>query len=162
MDHCSSLLIKINMHLIQSRVTFFIFSFIAFLNLPLSKAGPMKLEKNDRVVLLGNGLGSRMMEFGFFESDIHERYPNHNLVIRNMCDEGNTPGFRPHSGRPSPWAFSGAEKFYSPLSKAKDRWGSGHVGVGDYPSPDEWLEQIKPDKIIAFLDLMNLFAVLMD
>lgn len=145
------------MHLIQSRVTFFIFSFIAFLNLPLSKAGPMKLEKNDRVVLLGNGLGSRMMEFGFFESDIHERYPNHNLVIRNMCDEGNTPGFRPHSGRPSPWAFSGAEKFYSPLSKAKDRWGSGHVGVGDYPSPDEWLEQIKPDKIIAFFGFNESF-----
>lgn len=120
-------------------------------------AAPVEVEKNERIVLLGNGLGSRMMQFGFFESEIHERFTNHNLVIRNMCDEGNTPGFRPHSGRPSPWAFPGAEKFQPPLSKARDRWGSGHVGVGDYQSPDDWLEQIKPDKIIAFFGFNESF-----
>ncbi|MFT5857307.1 MAG: mono/diheme cytochrome c family protein/glucose/arabinose dehydrogenase, partial [Verrucomicrobiales bacterium] len=70
--------------------------------------------------------------------------------IRNLCDDGNTPGFRPHSARPSPWAFPGAEKHYPPLSGAKDRWGSGHAGNGRLDSPDQWLTRLKPDVIVAF------------
>lgn len=108
------------------------------------------LKKDSRIVLLGNGLGSRMMQFGIFESSLHILHSEKNLFIRNICDEGNTPGFRPHSGRPSPWAFPGAEKFHPPLSKAQDRWGSGHTGSGSMPTPDEWLTQLKPDIIIAF------------
>ena len=115
-----------------------------------SQAAPFKLEKDSRIVLLGNGLGSRMMQSGRFEASLHVLHPEKHLFIRNMCDEGNTPGFRPHSGRPSPWAFPGAEKFHPPLSKAKDRWGSGNTGTGSMPTPDEWLTQLKPDIIIAF------------
>lgn len=112
--------------------------------------GSPQMKKGTRIVLVGNGLGSRMMEFGHFETETHLRFPNSDLVIRNMCDEGNTPGFRPHSGRPSPWAFPGAEKFHPPLSKAKDRWGSGQTGIGDYDSPDGWLRKLQPDRIIGF------------
>ncbi len=113
-------------------------------------ATPFEFKKGSRVVLLGNGLGSRMMQFGSFETLLHLQHPEKNLFIRNMCDEGNTPGFRPHSARSNPWAFPGAEKFHPPLSKAKDRWGSGHTGTGSMPTPDEWLTQLKPDIIIAF------------
>jgi len=120
-------------------------------------AEPFQLKKDSRIVLLGNGLGSRMMQFGTFETRLHLQHPEKNLVIRNMCDEGNTPGFRPHSGRPSPWAFPGAEKFHPPLSKATDRWGSGHTGNGSMPSPDEWLTQLKPDIIIAFFGFNESF-----
>ena len=49
-----------------------------------------------------------------------------------------------------PGAFPGAEKFYPERSKAKDRWGSGQVGMGDYESPDQWLARLKPDAIVAF------------
>lgn len=108
------------------------------------------IERGMNVVLLGNGLGSRMMEFGYFEAEVQSRYPDYQLIIRNMCDEGNTPGFRPHSGRPSPWAFPGAEQFHPPLSAAKDRWGSGHSGQGDYETPDQWLSRLNADLIIAF------------
>jgi mono/diheme cytochrome c family protein/glucose/arabinose dehydrogenase len=118
--------------------------------LPCTAAEPLKLEKDSRLVLLGNGLGSRMMNFGFFETEIQRRHPGDQIFIRNMCDEGNTPGFRPHSGRPSPWAFPGAEKYYPPLSEAKDTWGSGHTGYGTFESPDEWLTRLKPDTIVAF------------
>ena len=118
---------------------------------PLSAtATPLELKKGSRVVLLGNGLGSRIMQFSSFETLLHLQHPEKNLFIRNMCDEGNTPGFRPHSARSNPWAFPGAEKFHPPLSKAKDRWGSGHTGTGSMPTPDEWLTQLKPDIIIAF------------
>lgn len=113
-------------------------------------AAPIELEKDSRIVLIGNGLGSRMMQFGLFETNLHLQHPEKNLFIRNMCDEGDTPGFRPHSARPSPWAFPGAEKFHPPLSTAKDTWGSGHTGSGSMPTPDEWLADLKPDILIAF------------
>jgi len=116
----------------------------------------LKLEKNTHLVLLGNGLGSRMMLFGHFETEVQRRHAGQRIFIRNMCDEGNTPGFRPHSGRKDPWAFPGAEK-YRQLSKAKDRWGSGHVGNGFFQKPDEWLTRLKADVIVAFFGFNESF-----
>ena len=74
-------------------------------------SAPPELKPDARIVLLGNGLGSRMMNYGHFETEMHRRFPSHRLFIRNICDEGDTPGYRPHSGRANPWAFDGAEKF---------------------------------------------------
>ena len=126
--------------------------------LPLSVlAKPLDLPSNSRIVFIGGGLGARMANFDHFETELHSRYPKHQLFIRNMCDEGNTPGFRPHSARKSPWAFPGAEKF-RPLSDARDRWGSGNVGNGFYKSPDEWLTTLKPDLIIGFFGYTESFG----
>lgn len=126
--------------------------------LPLSVlAKPLDLPSNSHIVLIGGGLGARMANFDHFETELHSRYPEHQLFIRNMCDEGNTPGFRPHSARKSPWAFPGAEKF-RPLSNARDRWGSGNVGNGFYKSPDEWLATLKPDLIIGFFGYCESFG----
>ena len=113
-------------------------------------AEKLELREGSSVVILGNGLGSRMTRYGLFETEVFRRHPDRRLVIRNMADEGNTPGFRPHSGRSSPWGFPGAEKYYPPLSDAKDRWGSGHAGHGTYDSPDAWLTRLKADVIVAF------------
>jgi hypothetical protein len=84
-----------------------------------------------------------MMNFGHFETEMHIRYPDSLLVIRNMSDPGNRPGFRPHSSRNSPWAFPGAERFYSEL--ATDSGSEGH-----FETPDEWLTRLQTDIIIAF------------
>ncbi|MCH1507053.1 MAG: SGNH/GDSL hydrolase family protein, partial [Verrucomicrobiales bacterium] len=119
---------------------------------------PIPLKKDARIAIVGNGLGSRMLAYGHFETALHLRHPTLHLVIRNLCDEGNTPGFRPHSARRSPWAFPGAEAFHPPVSKAKDRWGSGHVGVGGYDSPDTWLKRIRPSLMIAFFGFNESFA----
>ena len=73
----------------------------------------LTIDEGARVVLIGGNLCSRMMSFGHFETELQLRHPDARLFIRNMCDGGNTPGFRPHSGRPSPWAFPGAEAFQS-------------------------------------------------
>jgi mono/diheme cytochrome c family protein/glucose/arabinose dehydrogenase len=113
-------------------------------------ASPLKLEKGSRIALIGGGMGSRMMQFGKFETLLHLGNPDKELVIRNLCDEGDTPGFRPHSARSNPWAFPGADKFHPPLSKAKDRWGSGNVGTGSMPTQEEWLKRMKADIVIAF------------
>lgn len=108
-----------------------------------SSAPPLEIGEESRIVLLGNNLGSRMMNFGHFETEMHLRYPDHELFIRNMSDPGNTPGFRPHSSRNTPWAFPGAEEFQTEL--ATNSGSEGH-----YPYPDEWLEMLRPDVIIAF------------
>src|SRR5690554_1555418 len=103
----------------------------------------LKINKGSRIFLIGNNLPSRMMNYGYFETEMHLRYPDSLLFIRNMGDGGNTPGFRPHSGRNSPWAFPGAEKFQTELAK---RSGSeGHL-----ETEDEWLKRLQADIIIAF------------
>ena len=132
-----------------------IFLAVIALLMPLLPAAEIKLEKNSRVVLLGGGLGSRMLHYGHFETEMHRRYPEHQLVIRNLCDEGDTPAFRPNAGRKSPWAFPGGEKFRN-LVEAKDNWG-GNSGEGLYPEPDAWLKQCKPDIIVAFFGFNESF-----
>lgn len=101
------------------------------------------LKKESRIILIGNNLGSRMMNYGHFETELHLRYPDSLLYIRNMCDPGDTPGFRPHAGRKNPWAFPGAEKFQTEL--ATNSGSEGH-----FESPDEWLSRHETDIIIAF------------
>ena len=74
-----------------------------------SESSYLQPQKDQHILLIGNNLGSRMMNFGHFETEMHMRYPDSALFIRNMCDGGDTPGFRPHSGRKSPWAFPAEE-----------------------------------------------------
>jgi len=121
--------------------------FIFFGGLFLSRCSnpdaTLKLSKDSRILLIGNNLGSRMMNYGYFETEMQVRYPDSLLFIRNMCDGGDTPGFRPHAGRVSPWAFPGAEKFQTEL--AHNSGSEGH-----FETPDQWLTRLKADIIIAF------------
>jgi hypothetical protein len=103
----------------------------------------LKIKKGSHIILIGNNLGSRMMNFGHFETEMHLRYPDSLLYIRNMCDGGNTPGFRPHASRNSPWAFPGAEKFQTELANYSD-------SQGQFETEDQWLTRLKADIIVAF------------
>lgn len=105
--------------------------------------GRIPVKENMRIVLIGNNLGSRMMNYGYFETEMHIRYPDKKLFIRNMCDPGNTPGFRPHSSRNSPWAFPGADKFQNQNANP-----SG--SIGHFPTEDEWITSLGADVLIAF------------
>jgi len=96
------------------------------LRAPAQAADPFKLEKDAHVVLLGNGLGSRMTPFGHFETELQLRYPEQHLLVRNMCDEANTPSFRPHSARKNQLGFPGADKFALPYCDGKIAGGEGH------------------------------------
>ncbi|PHI19357.1 dehydrogenase [Lewinellaceae bacterium SD302] len=107
-------------------------------------------EPGERIVLLGDNLCSRMQAFGHFETELHLRFPNQELFVRNMCDGGNTPGFRPRSGRATPWAFPGAEDFHPDRQRFHSE---GHL-----ETPDEWLTRLAPDHIIAFFGGASSFA----
>ena len=103
----------------------------------------IQLHKDAHISLIGNNLGSRMMNYGYFETNLHLRFPDSSLYIRNMCDGGNTPSFRSHSGRNEPWAFEGGEKFQTELANRSNP-------VGHFESPDEWLSRHKTDILLAF------------
>jgi len=103
----------------------------------------LDLQKNDRIVLIGNNLASRMMNYGHFETEMHLRYPDSTLYIRNMADGGNTAGFRPHASRNSPWAFPGAEEFHPKLAHKPS-------SQGHFETEDEWLKRLQADIILAF------------
>lgn len=121
------------------RLLFYVFALVSGLSAaPLLKAPA----SGERIVMIGNGLGERMLDHPYFEADLHLRFPEKNLVVRNLCHPGDTAGFRPHPSRKSQWAFPGAEKF-RPENKP-------HSGEGHYPSPDQWLTDLKSDTLLAF------------
>ncbi len=101
-----------------------------------------KPSAGERVVFLGNGLAERDVYYSWLETELHLRFPQEQLLVRNMGRPGDTPGFRPHPSRVSQWAFPGAEKFHPELSS--------HNGKGVYSTPDQWLTHLKADTIVAF------------
>ena len=101
-------------------------------------------------MLIGGNLGSRMINYDYFETQLHSRYPDNLLTVRNMCDGGDTPGFRPHSARFTPWAFPGAERFQSEYAKNSN-------SEGHFEYPDQWLTRLKADVILAFFGFSESF-----
>jgi mono/diheme cytochrome c family protein/glucose/arabinose dehydrogenase len=128
-------------------ITLTTFVIMAFLP-PNSKK--IKLQKGSHISLIGGNLGSRMIHYGHFEAELNLRFPEHQLTVRNLCDGGDTPGFRPHAGRNTPWAFAGAEKFQKEL--AKD---SHSEGFFEYP--DQWLTRLNTDIVIAMFGFSESF-----
>ena len=112
--------------------------------------------KGASIALVGGGQGERLLRHPYFEAELQRRFAGRELVIRNLCDDGDTPGYRDHSGRNSPFAYPEAAKLY-PLSKAKDFWGSGHAGVGFAQSADEWLKGLKTDILLAWFGYAESF-----
>ena len=106
---------------------------------PQSIAPPSLGEK---VVFIGNGLAERDIYYSHLETELYLRFPDKNLIIRNMGRPGDTPGFRPHPSRISQWAFPGADRFHPDKTK--------HSGQGFFPTPDQWLTHLKADTIVAF------------
>ncbi|HUF61378.1 MAG TPA: PVC-type heme-binding CxxCH protein, partial [Verrucomicrobiales bacterium] len=110
---------------------------------------PFEPALGERIVFLGNGLAERDLYFHHLETELHLRFPEHELVARNMGRSGDTAGFRPHPSRESQWAFPGAERFHPDLSQ--------HLGEGFFPSPDEWLTLLEADVIVAFFGFNESF-----
>ncbi len=90
------------------------------------------------------------MEFGGLETELHLRYPDSTLLIRNLCDPGDTPGFRPRSGTNDPWAFPGAEQF-------QDEYATNSGSEGFFEKPDQWLTRLKADVVIGFFGFNESF-----
>lgn len=106
-------------------------------------------ELGERIVFIGNGLAERDGYYHRLETELHLRFPDQKLFVRNMGRVGDTPGFRPHPSRPTQWAFPGADKFHPELKV--------HHGKGFFPTPDQWLTFLKADTIVAFFGFNESF-----
>ncbi|MCK0136030.1 PVC-type heme-binding CxxCH protein [Arenibacter sp. S6351L] len=150
-----------NLDVVQSKMIVAII-ILALASCSTKNSGPtLKLAKNSRIVLIGNNLGSRMMEYGHFETEMQLRYPDSLLYMRNMCDGGNTPGFRPHPSRKSPWAFPGAENFAQESIVEHFEVSTGWLKTaseGHFETPDQWLTRLRADIIVALFGYSESFA----
>lgn len=74
----------------------------------LCAAPPTKLElrTGDHIALIGNALPDRMQHTGYFETLVHARFPEHQLVFRNLAASGDEVVIRHRSenfGSPDDW-----------------------------------------------------------
>ncbi len=66
----------------------------------------LKLEKGDHIAIIGNTLADRLQHYGHLEATLHNRFPEHNLVVRDLGFSGDTLNDRPRSenfGTPDEW-----------------------------------------------------------
>src|SRR6059058_980413 len=80
----------------------------------------LKLEKGDHVALVGNTLADRMQHFGWMETLVYSRFPDQELVFRDL-------------------GFSGDEVDF----KKRER-------NDNFGTPDEWLTRVKADVVFGF------------
>ncbi|MEM7235433.1 MAG: SGNH/GDSL hydrolase family protein, partial [Planctomycetota bacterium] len=56
----------------------------------VNRKGDRVIRRGDRVVWIGNTLAERMQYYGEVESRLHARYPQHELVVRNLSWSADT------------------------------------------------------------------------
>ena len=82
---------------------------LAVLAAPLALAAPptkLELRPGDHIALVGNSFPDRMQHSGHFESLVHAKFPEHQLVFRNLAAAGDEVVLRHRSenfGSPDEW-----------------------------------------------------------
>ncbi|MBT4796716.1 MAG: hypothetical protein HON81_00195, partial [Verrucomicrobia bacterium] len=67
----------------------------AFFSASPTEATSLEIRRGDHVVWIGNTFAERMQYFGEIESRLHARYPEHDLVVRNLAWSADTVSLRP-------------------------------------------------------------------
>ncbi len=62
---------------------------------PVVTTLPLQLRQGERIALVGNTLIDRSHLFGYFETMLHQRYPDHQLIVRNLAWAADTPDLQP-------------------------------------------------------------------
>lgn len=73
------------------------FCWMAALTAVAADAPSLKLEKGDRVIIVGNTFAERMQYFGNFEALLQSRFPELELVVRNLGWSADEISLRPRS-----------------------------------------------------------------
>ena len=60
-------------------------------------AAAVELKSGDHICLVGNGLGEALQHNNDWETLLHTRFPQHQLVVRNLCFPADEPYLRPRS-----------------------------------------------------------------
>ena len=65
--------------------------FLVLFGLTPSVSAELLLQPGDRICLVGNELGERMQHHNYWETLLHQSFPEHQLVVRNLCFPGDEP-----------------------------------------------------------------------
>jgi len=107
-----------------------------------SSASPaLTLQRYDHIALVGNALADRMQHFGHLESLIHARYPQMDLVFRNLAVPGDE-----------------VAGFESDPNSKKDPRNIYRQRSSNFGTSDEWLTKAKADVVLAFYGYNESFA----
>ncbi len=103
-----------------------------FVSCALYAAAPRALEirEGDTICLVGNTLAERMQHVNYWETLLHQHYPKHRLVVRNLAWPADEVALRPRAegfGEPEQHlAFSKADvswRFSDSMNRLPDRQG---------------------------------------
>jgi len=102
---------------------------------PAATALPLQLQPGDHIAFIGNGLADRMQHYGGLETLIVAKFPNYDLVFRNLGFSGDEIG-----------GFLNQPTAY--LRNRSENFGSN----------DDWLARVKADVVFAFFGFNESFA----
>ena len=60
-----------------------------------AQSPPLELRKGDHIVFLGNTMAERLQQFNYFETMLMARFPDLDLVVRNLGWSGDTITLQP-------------------------------------------------------------------
>lgn len=103
----------------------------------------LDVKKGDHIAVIGNTLADRMQHSGHLEAMLHYRFPEHNLVVRDLGFSGDTLTERPRSdnfGSPDQW-----------LSKVEADVVIAFFGYNESYAGEAGLPQFRKD-LEAFID----------
>ncbi|MCA9151016.1 MAG: azurin, partial [Planctomycetales bacterium] len=102
-----------------------------------AEAAAIELQAGDHICLVGNGLGEALQHDNQWEAILHTRFPDLNLVVRNLCFPADEPNLRPRS-----------QNFGSPESHLKHSGASVVLyffGTNEAFAGPEGIEKFKAD-----------------
>jgi len=117
-----------------------------FASAALLHAATLELKPNDHLCLIGNALAERMQHDNQWETLLHQRFPKHQLAVRNLgwsADEVDIQTELPITG------ISYAKE--KSVLKARPR-------SMNFGSPDQHLTHSKADVVLAFFGFNESFA----
>lgn len=62
---------------------------------PIETTLPLNLNEKSRIAFIGNTLLERSQYFGYFETMLHQHFPKHQLIVRNLSWSADTPDVQP-------------------------------------------------------------------
>jgi putative heme-binding domain-containing protein len=62
-----------------------LYTLLVVLTCSAAHADSLELKKGDHICIIGNTLGERMQHYGWLETLLHARFPQHELVVRNLA-----------------------------------------------------------------------------
>ncbi len=122
-------------------------------------AQPLELQPQDHICIIGNALGERMQHFGWLETFIHLRYPQHELVFRNLAYSGDeVTGWKDGNRRMRSMSFGSQDEWLAGNAPIPQPQKLSPRDVGKVRENRLELTNTKADVIFAFYGYNESFA----